>query len=87
MGSPTLKAKVEHNYKKYPANSERLCLTCNHYVADAFSAYKDGVRVRHEARCTVFRLKSGRAYRVLWDHGCDAHDNSEYMAKCERGTR
>ncbi len=83
MGSVTLKAKQQHSYKKYPASSERLCVTCNFYVPDLRQFMRDEASVS-EPRCAMLGLKSAPAYRVLPDHGCDAHDNSEYMARLER---
>ena len=83
MGSPTLKAKIAHDYKKQRASSETICRTCNAFVPDFEVRAIGGAVLGHEPRCAMFGLNHGRSYRVRGDHGCDAHDNSEYLAQCE----
>jgi hypothetical protein len=84
MGSPTLKKKIELHFKRQRAHSETICCTCNSYVAEfPRTGLGDTGLLSIEPRCKIMGLKSGRAYRVQPYHGCDAHDNSEYLARIE----
>ena len=79
MGSPTLKKKIELNYRKGTAAHD--CSECNGYIPE-FEVMGIGNRsLGFEPRCMVMGLKSGRAYRINPKNICDNHDNSDYLKR------
>lgn len=71
MGSPTLKKKVDLNYRKGPAAHD--CSQCDHFVP----AYAG----RAWPVCMIMGLGDGRAYRINPRNICDAYDSSRYMER------
>jgi len=79
MGAPTLKKKIELNYRR--GTTAHDCSEC-----DAFIPYFEvhgigGKLLATEPRCMLMGLKDGRAYRINPNNICDAHDNSDYIKR------
>ena len=79
MGSPTLKKKIELDYRR--GSKAHDCSECNAYVAQFEVRGLGGTLLCIEPRCMVMGLKDGRAYRIKPNNICDAHDNSEHLKR------
>ena len=79
MGSPTLKKKIELNYRR--GSTAHDCSECNAYVPEFEVRGIGGKPLRTEPRCMLMGLKDGRAYRINPKNICDAHDNSEHLKR------
>ena len=77
MGSPTVKKKVELNYRKGSAAHD--CSECNYFVP--------GHTCGSGPRCRIMGLLPGRSYRINPKNICDAHDSSRYMERLMGGKR
>ena len=80
-----LKKKDELHYAYQRKGAETICCTCNHWVPDfkrmGIAVFGGNKLLSVEPRCLIMGLGNSIRYRVRYDHGCDAHNNSEYMAK------
>ena len=74
MGAPTLKKKVELNYRR--GTTAHDCSECNAFVAEFEVRAINGKILKKEPRCMVMGLKDGRAYRINPKNICDTHDTN-----------
>ncbi|MBI5550720.1 MAG: hypothetical protein HY911_04370 [Desulfobacterales bacterium] len=66
MGIPSLKKKIELNYRR--GTTAFHCSVCDNYRANGWAP-----------GCTVMELKPGRAYKIGPNNRCDAFDNTQRL--------